>query len=76
MGLFESSIYNYGNCPCTGHYENRTVEVRMTMNDQQVIIRDVPQGVCPLCGLRVYKVNILEYIESVFKSDKRFIPQE
>jgi hypothetical protein len=67
---------DYGICPCTGQYGNRTVEVRMTVNDKQVIIGDVPQGACPLCESRVYKADILEYIESVFKSDKRFMPQE
>ena len=67
---------DYGKCPCFGQYENRTVEVRMTLNDKPIRIEDVPQGACPQCGSRVYKANILEYIESVYKAGKHFVPQE
>lgn len=56
----------YGRCPCTGEYENRAVEVRMTVGSEVVVLNDVPQGACPLCGSRVYKAEVLERIEALF----------
>ena len=28
----EDTTPDYGKCPCTGQYQNRTIEVRMTVN--------------------------------------------
>ena len=61
---------DYGRCPCTGAYENRFVEVRMTVNGKIVVLTDVPQGACPLCGSRVYKPEVLERIESLMKAER------
>jgi YgiT-type zinc finger domain-containing protein len=58
---------DYGICPCTGNYEKRSVEVRMTVEGKIVVFNDVPQGACPLCGSRVYKTDLLEYIEATMK---------
>jgi YgiT-type zinc finger domain-containing protein len=55
----------YGRCPCTGVYENRTVEVRMTVGGEAVVLENVPQGACPICGSRVYKTEVLERIEAL-----------
>ncbi|GAC1350728.1 MAG: hypothetical protein NVSMB27_36000 [Ktedonobacteraceae bacterium] len=58
---------DYGSCPCTGNYEKRSVEVRMTVEGKVVVFNDVPQGDCGLCGSRVYKADLLEYIESTMR---------
>lgn len=58
---------HYGRCPCTGRYESRSVEVRMTVGGQEVLLPDVPQGACPQCGSRVYKASVLEMIEAVMR---------
>jgi YgiT-type zinc finger domain-containing protein len=58
---------DYGRCPCTGVYQNRQVEVRLTVNAKVVVLTDVPQGACPNCGSRVYKAEVLERIESLMK---------
>ncbi len=58
---------DYGTCPCTGNYERRSVEVRMTVEGKIVVLNDVPQGACRLCGSRVYKTDFLEYIEATMK---------
>ena len=63
MGLTPTS--DYGRCPCGGVYEQRMVEVRMTVRGEEVILTDVPQGACPLCGSRVYKAGMLEGIEAL-----------
>ncbi len=58
---------DYNGCPCGGVYESRQVEVRMTVGDKLIVLTDVPQGACPLCGSRVYKTEVLEKIESLMK---------
>lgn len=59
----------YGRCPCGGTYEHRHVEVRMTVADGRLVtLSDVPQGACRLCGSRVYKVHILDSIETLWHS--------
>lgn len=58
---------DYGRCPCGGRYENRFVEVRLSVGGKLVVLTQVPQGACPHCGSRVYKADILERIESLMK---------
>ncbi len=60
----------YGRCPCSGTYEQRFVEVRMTVNGKVVVLTNVPQGACPTCGSRVYKAEVLERIESLMKGQR------
>jgi hypothetical protein len=57
----------YGQCVCSGRYENRRVDVRMVVCDEQRVMADVPQGACPRCGARVYKIEVLERIETLMK---------
>ena len=59
----------YGRCPCSGAYDQRWVEVRMTVAGQVVVITDVPQGACPNCGSRVYKTDVLEMIEAFMRDE-------
>jgi hypothetical protein len=37
----------------------------MTVDEQVILLENVPQGACPLCGSRVYKAQVLESIERV-----------
>jgi YgiT-type zinc finger domain-containing protein len=65
----------YGQCPCGGQYENRSVEVRMTVKGEVFTLAGVPQGACPVCGSRVYKAEILSRVESVMRgesTDRKF----
>ena len=61
---------DYGRCPCGGLYDNRAVEVRLTVNGKIIVLTDVPQGACPTCGSRVYKAEVLERIESLMKGGR------
>jgi YgiT-type zinc finger domain-containing protein len=61
---------DYGRCPCGGVYDNRHVEVRLTVKGKVVVLTDVPQGACPNCGARVYKAEVIERIESLMKGTK------
>jgi hypothetical protein len=58
---------SYGRCPCGGIFEQRTVEIRMTVAEEQVVLSDVMQGACPDCGSRVYKAATLQAIEDVMR---------
>jgi hypothetical protein len=48
-------------------YEERYVEVRMTVEGKPIVLTNVPQGACPLCGSRIYKASILESIEAIMR---------
>jgi YgiT-type zinc finger domain-containing protein len=58
---------DYGQCPCGGTYEQRNVEVAMNVAGERLIVPDVPQGECPVCGSRVYRAATLEAIEDVMR---------
>lgn len=63
---------NFGRCPCSGRYENRLVEVRITLEDRNVVLNDVVQGACLLCGSRVYKATTLALVECVMRNCSEF----
>lgn len=54
-------------CPCGGTYQSRRVEVRMTVHNEQVVLPEVTQDACPLCGLRTYRAAVLEALEAVLR---------
>jgi hypothetical protein len=39
----------------------------MTVRGERVVLSDLPQGACPVCGSRVYKAVTLEGIEAVMR---------
>lgn len=57
-------------CPCGGQYEQKIVEIRLTPRDASapVVMRDVPQLACPVCGSRVYRAADLVIVEAIHKS--------
>jgi hypothetical protein len=61
------SEVEYGKCPCGGRFENREVEVRFATFNPPIVLSRVPQGACPICGSRVYKAQVLEYIECLMR---------
>ena len=61
---------DYGRCPCTGLYDRRFVEVRLNVRGKMVVLTNVPQGTCTMCGSRVYKTDVLERIESLMKGEQ------
>jgi len=68
--MITSKVVQYGPCPCRGQFENRQVEIRMTLETGTVHLNDVPQGACPVCGSRVYKAEVLERIEAMMSEQK------
>ena len=61
----------FGTCPCSGHYDQRFVEVRMRVDGEVIVLTDVPQGACPNCGSRVYKADVLEMVEAIMNRRDR-----
>jgi hypothetical protein len=59
---------DFGRCPCSGTYEQRWVAVRMTVDGQEVVMSDIPQGTCATCGSRVYKADVLEMLEALWRA--------
>jgi hypothetical protein len=62
--------YDYGYCPCTGTYEHRFIEVELSVAQRNVVIKDIPQGECPICGSQVYKMQVMERIETLMRADR------
>jgi len=63
-----SRVFDYGTCPFGGKYESRMVEVTIKgVGDEPVVLKNVPQGVCQVCGSRVYKVQVLELIIAAYR---------
>src|SRR4030095_583590 len=65
-----SDALDFGRCPCSGQYDVRWIDVSMTVEGNRILLTDVPQGVCPLCGSQVYKAEVLEQIESLMKGEQ------
>ncbi len=57
--------YEYGPCGCGAYFERHWVEVRTEVAGEPIVLSDLPQGVCPSCGSKVYKAEILELIEAI-----------
>lgn len=60
----------FGTCACGGAFEERVVPVTAPQGgkkkDAQLL--DVEQGVCPICGSRVYKTLSLQCVEAAFRA--------
>lgn len=41
----------------------------MTVTGRTVVIPELPQGACPTCGSRVYKLRTLELLEVMMRGD-------
>ncbi|MFC8131952.1 FHIPEP family type III secretion protein [Streptomyces sp. NPDC057302] len=67
----------YGRCPCGGRYEERRVDVGFTRTHDGTrhVLSDIPQGVCTLCGARVYKLAVLQRIEAVKRAVQDDLPR-
>jgi YgiT-type zinc finger domain-containing protein len=64
-----SRVPEFGICACGGTFENHLVEVRFSPPEgEQILLENVPQGACPVCGSRVYRADVLAHIESIFHS--------
>lgn len=62
--------YEYGSCPCAGAYASRFIEVEMEVSGRNVVVSAIPQGECPQCSSQVYKLQVIERLETLMRPDK------
>ncbi|MBJ6760459.1 hypothetical protein DRW03_20340 [Corallococcus sp. H22C18031201] len=60
---------DYGKCPCTGAYEHRLIEVELTVAQRSVVLTDIPQGECAQCSSQVYKMQVMERLEGLMRTE-------
>lgn len=70
MGANDGAGYDYGHCACTGMYQGQLIEVEMDVAGRTVVITAIPQGECPRCGSQVYKMQVIERMESILRAEK------
>lgn len=58
----------FGRCGCGGTFEQRLVEVRVTIDGTAFLHEGVQQGNCPLCGRRVYQAAMVVALERFLRS--------
>lgn len=46
----------------------------MTVGGKAIVLQDVPQGACPLCGSRVYQAGDLAALEAVLRGRPAPLP--
>ena len=68
--MHSSSSPEFGVCPCGGKYAATFVKVSFAAAARIPQLEDVPQGNCPTCAGRVYKLADLERVESVMRSNR------
>lgn len=60
----------FGTCACGGAFEERVVPVTVPRagKKKDAQLPEVEQGVCPVCGSRVYKTLALQSVEAAFRT--------
>jgi hypothetical protein len=60
----------FGTCACGGAFEEHVVAVRAPGKGRRKAAQllEVEEGVCPVCGSRVYKTRSLQAVESAFRT--------
>ena len=61
--------FQFGRCPCGGgEYSQR--EVPITFHSGSLKLEGVVQGVCQVCGSRVYKLDTLWRVEALMRQER------
>jgi hypothetical protein len=60
----------FGTCACGGAFESHAIAItaRRTGRRKSAPLIEVEQGVCPVCGTRVYKPWSLQSAEAAFRA--------
>jgi len=60
----------FGTCACGGAFERRVAAVTAPRRGRKKSARllEVEEGVCPICGSRVYKARSLQSVEAAFRA--------
>jgi hypothetical protein len=60
----------FGTCACGGSFEGQVVAITAARTGRRRAARllEVEEGVCPICGSRVYKTQSLQSVEAAFRA--------
>lgn len=56
---------------CDGSLIERKVDLLRKVNRKYVLVKNVPAGVCTLCGTRYYSANVLKTIEATVRGYRK-----
>ena len=56
---------------CNGLIKERVFDVPKKIKGKNMIIENIPAGVCMNCGTRYYAANVLEAIEETFRGRRK-----
>lgn len=69
--------YDYGTCHvCGGQVEERTIDHSIHDNEEWLLIRGVPTGVCKKCGEQILRWNVAERLEQITRQRRQATPTE
>ena len=59
-------VSEFGTCWCGGQYsKGRRVELRITTDEGEISLTDVPQGACAMCDGRAYKLADIAGLDGI-----------
>ena len=60
----------FGTCACGGAFEGHVVAVTAPRKGKRkgAALLEVEEGICPVCGSRVYKTPSLQSVEAAFRA--------
>lgn len=60
----------FGTCACGGAFEGQVVAITAARAGRRKAARllELEEGVCPVCGSRVYKAQSLRSVEAAFRT--------
>jgi YgiT-type zinc finger domain-containing protein len=56
---------------CDGPIVEKKVELLRKVNRKYVLVKNVPAGVCTLCGTRYYSANVLKTIDATVRGYRK-----
>jgi len=70
-------MHNYGDCHvCGGKVEERLVSKDIWQDEELVIVKDVPAGVCKKCGERIFISTVAKKLEKIVITRKKLRLEE
>lgn len=70
----KSTSYNYGECEiCNTPLQEKLIKQDFWIQDELIIIEDIPVGVCLQCGEKVVKAGVGRWVTELIKNSDRIV---
>lgn len=70
-------MHDYGNCHiCGGKVEEKLVSKDIWQDEELVIIKSVPTGVCTKCGEKIFTSRVAKKLEKIITRRKKLRLEE